>query len=829
MTALVEVLLGRCVKENDTETRELLAVCLGEVGAIDSNRLTGPQVQDAGSVVEHQAWIRSNPPWHSTKTRYELQLVTKHLVACLRAAPSSTDLNKIALCIQELLEMLNNASTDEDHKSAPISKGRWNETETDAKKMKPWLVEKLEQANVFSTVEPFWNSEFKEKAHQSVSQPPFFVKSKTYFEWLSTWSKFMINNAQKGPRGSWGDLFHACRTAVRTHAGTRVMEFLLPILVLDRLVFGDTTDEQALVSEMTSALALDSSTAPNMNHTERQRAVNTVFTVLDTLQLWADEETEGRHKKEEAPDANKDKGNDQDPAKAQEETGWSAETSILRIGDMFENLPLSMRARAAAKVGMNARALRFLELASRKVVVGYLFNHNSGDDGIQPMAHSSDFRRRSRASGQCPPSEFTLMKDVLAALYDYETMASLEEHSFNSEPIARAIGSIRLKEAAGDWEGALQDYERTLQLGKDDLSLQRGSLRCLLELGQLDSVLNQVHGIAAARQRCSSDIANIRSLGTEAAWRLGRWDELSNLAGGHDTTDHNSPETDYQLSHGRIMLGLKEKDQPVVVRELSRARRALMVELSNSARESYSRAYDQIVRLQTLREIEEALPLLIKPNPEAVGKSLSCLQWERRLSLMTQSGAGTAIKTRLGIARLSGDKKYEGELFLKLGTQARKRGLLNIAANSFAQSEVAFLSVPRVAEMGHLQIQVAKLRHQAGDSGAALKMLDTDSIEDFVDLSDEDLKRRVMSCSFGINDLTVKDFGSNHIDTFVKRALQSTRWMVDGGLKDKSDIRSRFRVIHRLAPKWGKGESDLVTQLGLRTYLTSQSLSLSSE
>jgi hypothetical protein len=43
------------------------------------------------------------------------------------------------------------------------------------------------------------------------------------------------------------------------------------------------------------------------------------------------------------------------------------------------------------------------------------------------------------------------------------------------------------------------------------------------------------------------------------------------------------------------------------------------------------------------------------------------------------------------------------------------------------------------------------------------------------------------------------------IEVFAKSALQSTQWMVEGGLKSGSEIMSRFRTLHRLAPKWEKG------------------------
>ena len=103
-------------------------------------------------------------------------------------------------------------------------------------------------------------------------------------------------SARDSARSRWHELFHACRTAVRTHAGLNVAEFILPILILDRLCFGNDMDEEIIRREIIDVLNFQSSTEVLMHHTERQKAVNVVFTVIDTLRNWAEGETERRHR-----------------------------------------------------------------------------------------------------------------------------------------------------------------------------------------------------------------------------------------------------------------------------------------------------------------------------------------------------------------------------------------------------------------------------------------------------------------------------------------------------------------------------------------------------
>ena len=109
VTLLIQSLLARCVVEIDTEVRLVLASLLGEIGAIDPNRLGGQVDSSLSSALttdsfesygKHGLWRLGQPPWKSQIIRYELQLVTKHLVFSLKAAPTTLDQHKVAYTIQ---------------------------------------------------------------------------------------------------------------------------------------------------------------------------------------------------------------------------------------------------------------------------------------------------------------------------------------------------------------------------------------------------------------------------------------------------------------------------------------------------------------------------------------------------------------------------------------------------------------------------------------------------------------------------------------------------------------------------------------------------------
>jgi hypothetical protein len=168
ITGVVESLLSRCIHENDPQARTLLAKCFGEVGAISEHRLGQPKpVLD--STLGDGSFRTMKPPWRSRPARFELQLVTTHLVKALKTASTAADQNKVAFTIQELLAVLDRtASVASSHpKKGKKGKSVGNDDMSPMRSkikhnMSSWLTGKLTEANVLEIVEPFWSTEFHE-------------------------------------------------------------------------------------------------------------------------------------------------------------------------------------------------------------------------------------------------------------------------------------------------------------------------------------------------------------------------------------------------------------------------------------------------------------------------------------------------------------------------------------------------------------------------------------------------------------------------------------------------------------------------------------------
>lgn len=432
-------LLSRSVDETDHDVRDAIAKCLGEIGAINPNRLgkdiTSSQfVNDSMENGDGEEWRLSQPPWKSHTTRYQLRLVTRHLVVGLKSSPTALDQHKISFAIQELLQLLNAFAI----KAGATEPANVDDDTCGGSKapMSMWLKGQLEEADVFKVVEPFWTTTYKQSDIASKS-PPFFVKSNSYYAWISSFCRFLVTKSFANDKSLWRHLFYACRSAIRSPSGISVAEFLFPVLVLDSLCFGEQYDEDVIISEILAALSFgeDAGSSVSMNLREREKSANAVFTVMDVLRHWTEQEMEQRH---QSPRSISKRAERQ--SRSGDPSSWPVDESISRIGHFMRRVPLSTCAIAASAVGMNARALRFLEIESRsKVLVNV-------DDDL-----GNDFEVGSK---KCLKSEYLdgidleLTQLLLGQLSDFDTMVVVAQKShYNRSGLTR-----RLAEEAAERE-----------------------------------------------------------------------------------------------------------------------------------------------------------------------------------------------------------------------------------------------------------------------------------------------------------------------------------------------------------------------------------------
>jgi FKBP12-rapamycin complex-associated protein len=148
------------------------------------------------------------------------------------------------------------------------------------------------------------------------------------------------------------------------------------------------------------------------------------------------------------------------------------------------------------------------------------------------------------------------------------------------------------------WEDALAAFERKQQEFPDSFDVALGRMRCLHALGEWESLAQ------LAQQnwtRASHDLKRkIAPLAAAASWGLAQWESMDHYIAvlKHDSADR---------AWFRAILSIHRGQFHKAQSHINKARDLLDTELTTLVGESYNRAYDAVVRIQMLSELEEII------------------------------------------------------------------------------------------------------------------------------------------------------------------------------------------------------------------------------
>lgn len=118
------------------------------------------------------------------------------------------------------------------------------------------------------------------------------------------------------------------------------------------------------------------------------------------------------------------------------------------------------------------------------------------------------------------------------------------------------------RENAGRWASALSCYDQALQMDPLNEEHHLGLLKCLRNLGHLQTMVTHVDGLGDAAT------PDLRSAAVAAAWRLGRWEAV----------EDNAPKAapTFEVAVGRALLALKNEKVPLCNDIIDKARKEIM-------------------------------------------------------------------------------------------------------------------------------------------------------------------------------------------------------------------------------------------------------------
>ncbi|KAH8170261.1 FAT domain-containing protein [Sarocladium implicatum] len=222
------------------------------------------------------------------------------------------------------------------------------------------------------------------------------------------------------------------------------------------------------------------------------------------------------------------------------------------------------------------------------------------------------------------------------------------------------------------WEEALAAYNKREQEIPEDqpvpVEIVMGKMRCLHALCEWDALATLTGNTWA---NSSPEVQRkIAPLATAAAWGLEKWDAMDNYL---SSLKRNSPDRSF---FGAI-LALHRNHYREALACVQQAREGLDTELSALVSESYNRAYQVIVRVQMLAELEE---LVVYKQSDEKKQAVMRRTWETRLKGCQRNVEVWQRMLRLRALVMPANENMH--MWIKFSNLCRKSGRMGLAEKS---------------------------------------------------------------------------------------------------------------------------------------------------
>jgi len=474
---------------------------------------------------------------------------------------------------------------------------------------------------------------------------------------------------------------------------------------------------------------------------------------------------------------------------------------------------------------------RVLELEQTDDWLGALLEYGLLQDGCGNNAEQSDSNKKRRLMESPAPS---VASHLRSSSHDTTPTTSSRKRKSPSKGNSAAADAEVHNLDEGDDEDTIVDMDEADgdSVAADLQSLcaiEMGRLRCLIELGQLDSVVDQTLGMV---QRLPELEPMLLPMGVEATWRLQQWGNLSAfltradaLENSNDMVDamevsgrvskedgfnrsaaiskivtlggtRSQVEDSFSLSVGRLMLSLHTCDRAAFNEQMQETRRRTMSSLAAASMESYGRAYPLLVRLHILTEIETGYELVHLQDGNVLdtdkGKELKRSQllggwhWDERLNLMSASARqrSTALAVRRTLLSAAGLRKDVARNWLGLSETMRHLGHFDAARVALRSAEQQGVSE------GEALLHECRILKDSGHTHAALMLIEP--IE-----PDTAAIRQVYKECRRSGGAALPEFLSSQdrVDNFVEKLFLATQLMVHSKTNQGITIIDRYKCI----------------------------------
>ncbi|KAL8971115.1 MAG: hypothetical protein Q9183_001211, partial [Haloplaca sp. 2 TL-2023] len=271
------------------------------------------------------------------------------------------------------------------------------------------------------------------------------------------------------------------------------------------------------------------------------------------------------------------------------------------------------------------------------------------------------------------------------------------------------------------WDEALAAYQRRENEDPTSFEVTMGKMRCLHALGEWEVLSN------LAQQKWSlSSIDHKRAiapLAAAAAWGQKKWEVMDNYI-------HEMKGASPDRSFFSAILAIQRNQFVDAYGHIEKARDGLDTELSALLGESYDRAYQVVVRVQMLAELEEIITY--KKSEGDFEKQAAMRQtWTTRLKGCQRNVE--VWQRMLKVRALVISPKENVEMWIKFANLCRKSGRIALAEKSLQalhQSNVATNPDTLIGTAGVPEIIYAMLKYQ-WSSGTQQQQVALDRLQAF--------------------------------------------------------------------------------------------------
>ncbi|XP_076064565.1 serine/threonine-protein kinase Tor isoform X2 [Oratosquilla oratoria] len=175
----------------------------------------------------------------------------------------------------------------------------------------------------------------------------------------------------------------------------------------------------------------------------------------------------------------------------------------------------------------------------------------------------------------------------------------------------------RWHEKLHEWDKALEAYHKKLETKEDDFDLILGQMRCLEALGEW----GDLYTVACDHWSTTDEDAKSRMarVAAASAWAMGQWTMMEEYT---KLIQRDTQEGAFY----RAVLAVNKNEYRLAQQLIDNARDLLDTELTAMVGESYQRAYNAMVAVQMLAELEEVIQYKLVPERR---QAITQIWWDR--------------------------------------------------------------------------------------------------------------------------------------------------------------------------------------------------------